>query len=644
MLHKVFNHLELNQIQPKGWLLDQLILQAEGLTGHLEEVWEDVGSDSGWLGGKGEDWERGPYYLDGYVPLAYYLQDDTMIKKAQKWIEWTLSSQTEDGFFGPPSNDDWWPRMVMLKVLIQYYSFTRDPRVMPFMDHYFRYQLKHIKERPLYNWAKARGAENAYCVLWLYGKTGEDYLLELVHILDEQTYEWGQYFTEFPIKKTTKENMDWASFLLGRNRFSEKKEKELLRDYHLTHIVNIAMGLKKSAMDYRLLNKGAYIGEPLQGIKSLMTYHGRANGIWSGDEHLNGKNPTTGNELCAVVEYMFSLNLLGETFGDPFYFDTLEKMAYNALPATISEDFTTHQYDQQVNQIACTHVARDWHNNSNDANLFGFDPNFGCCTANMHQGWPKFISSLFMKEDDDTLVATVYGPCQVHESFNGIQVVIKEETIYPFEDQVRLHITCEQDVTFKLKLRVPKWAKTMTVHINGNVYVEGNDGYITLARQWHHEDMVTIDFHMACVTSTWFANSVAVERGPLVYALPIQADWKPYTYGKTPRVEPFIDYELYPQSTWNYALVWDCHQGIVVKGVKYHPLQKQPFNDQMPPISLYVDAKKVSSWYEVGGNTSLIPVSPIEHNLSSDIQEIKLIPYGATKLRITQFPWFVKKD
>ena len=73
-----------------------------------------------------------------------------------------------------------------------------------------------------------------------------------------------------------------------------------------------------------------------RGRRSTMldTYHGTAAGVFTGDEHYAGKDPIQGTELCAVVEYMFSLeNLIADPRRSGFG-DRLEKIAYNALPGT----------------------------------------------------------------------------------------------------------------------------------------------------------------------------------------------------------------------------------------------------------------------------------------------------------------------
>src|SRR5207244_1662264 len=181
-----FDPLPLGSVRPRGWLARQLRIQADGLSGHLDEFWPDVGPNSGWLGGDGESWERGPYFLDGLVPLAYLLDDPKLIAKAGKWVDWTLSHQRPDGSIGPTKNSDWWPRMVMLKVLTQYQEATGDPRVIPLMERYFRYHAQHLAERPLHEWAIYRWGEEVLSILWLYNRNGDARLLEFARALRGQ--------------------------------------------------------------------------------------------------------------------------------------------------------------------------------------------------------------------------------------------------------------------------------------------------------------------------------------------------------------------------------------------------------------------------------------------------------------------------
>jgi hypothetical protein len=165
--------LPLGQIRPTGWLRRQLRIQADGLSGHLDEFWPDVGPQSGWVGGPGESWERGPYFIDGLFPLAWQLDDETLKAKAMRFINWTLNNQAPSGMIGPASNDDWWPRMVMLKVLAQYHDATADPRVIGVLTRYFHYQLAALPTRPLRDWGKYRWQDEVLVVEWLYERTGD---------------------------------------------------------------------------------------------------------------------------------------------------------------------------------------------------------------------------------------------------------------------------------------------------------------------------------------------------------------------------------------------------------------------------------------------------------------------------------------
>ena len=134
--------LELGAIQPTGWLRAQLKIQANGLSGHLDEFWKDI-AESGWIGGEGDGWERGPYWLDGLIPLAFLLDDDRLIAKAQFWVDKILESQSEDGWLGVREGGhagvgeremDPWPLFIVFKAFTQWQEATKDD---PFLRRLF---------------------------------------------------------------------------------------------------------------------------------------------------------------------------------------------------------------------------------------------------------------------------------------------------------------------------------------------------------------------------------------------------------------------------------------------------------------------------------------------------------------------------
>ena len=81
-----FRPLPLGAVRPSGWLQRQLRIQADGLSGHLDEFWPDV-ANSKWFGGDAEGWERAPYWLDGAIPLAWLLDDEAMKARIRKYVD-----------------------------------------------------------------------------------------------------------------------------------------------------------------------------------------------------------------------------------------------------------------------------------------------------------------------------------------------------------------------------------------------------------------------------------------------------------------------------------------------------------------------------------------------------------------------------
>ncbi len=622
-----FNPLPLTSIKPKGWLRRQLQIQADGLTGHLGDFWADVGPNSGWLGGTGESWERGPYYADGLIPLAYLLDDPKLIAKANQWVEWTLTHQRPDGAIGPEKNRDWWPNMVMLKTLTQYQEATGDARVIPLMQRYFHYQAANLAERPLHEWARFRWADEELSVLWLYNRTGDKSLLELAKTLQRQGHDWRGQFENFHFKeKITNKDIDVK---LGADKDASLS----------AHGVNNGMAIKTSAVWSLVSGDESDRKAAAQQLSVLDEYHGLPNGMFSCDEHLAGHDPSQGTELCTVVEEQFSLEQLISILGNPAYADRLEKIAYNAQPATFTKDMWGHQYDQQPNQVLVSLEKRDWTTNGAESNLFGVEPNFGCCTANMHQGWPKFVASLWMATPDDGLAAVAYAPNEVSSVVrNGIHVKINEETEYPFRGEVRFTVNPAAPAEFPLQLRIPAWAENAKITVNGSA-VEGVRAgeFHRIERTWEKGDRVVLTMPMPVRTEQAFNNSVVVERGPLVFSLKIGEKWQKVEKGMSkPAAAPAADWAVEPTTPWNYGLIVNRDRFEQSVHVIEKAIGDFPFSADGAPVELHLKGRRIPEWKLVNGSAGPLPVSPVTS--SASIETLTLIPYGSAKLRVTVFP------
>jgi uncharacterized protein len=605
--------LPLTSVQPRGWLKRQLEIQATGLSGHIEDLWPDLGPKSGWLGGSGESWERGPYYLDGLVPLAYLLEDPALISRAKKWVDWTIDNQRPDGSIGPASNKDWWPRFVMLKALTQYQEATGDPRVIPLMQRYFAYQAANLDKEPLKEWAIVRWQDEALSVLWLYNRTGDPKLLDLVRKLREQGYYWPKLFEDFkPL---------YQGKVTGKDRSMQ------------THGVNNAQGLKTGAVWWQLSKDQSDLDGLYNQFKVLDRYHLQPNGVHSADEHYAGLDPTQGTELCVVVEAMFSLEHIVAATGDPSFADRLEKIAYNPQPGTYTKDMWAHQYDQQANQVLVSVAKRAWSDNFPDSNLFGLEPNFGCCTANMHQGWPKFVANLWMGTREDGLAAIAYGPSQVTAAVRGgVPVTIAEETEYPFRQNVHFTVSPSRPAVFPLELRIPAWAEGAAVRVNGKPASGVKPGaFYKLERKWKRGDKIDLVLPMEVRISRWLRNSIAVERGPLVYSLRIGEQWN-----KVKDRPQAPDWGVSPTTPWNYGLIIDAGHPSKSFEVEERTLGGYPFSVEGAPVLLKAKARRIPEWKLVNDSAGPVPLSPAQS--AEPIESVVLVPYGSAKLRVTAFP------
>ena len=590
-----------NEIEPQGWLRRQLEIQAEGLSGNLHKIWPDI-HDSKWIGGAREGWERVPYWLDGFIPLAYLLRDDDLIATAKRYVDAILHKQQADGWLCPCGKArrrfyDTWALQLITKTLKVYYDCSGDARIPPALYRALKNYYDLLKNRKirLFGWAKFRWFETFLALNFLNDFYHEEWIGELAQLLKAQGADYHRF----------------AGAWKRPRHFWRLK----------THIVNLTMMLKSEAVTHDLLGE-AYTDDAERLRELLDCYNGTAFAGFTGDEVLSGLDPTRGTELCAVVEQMFSYETLFAHTGDDKWAERLELLAFNALPATLTEDMRAHQYVQMVNQIACqrTMPMAPFSTNGREAHLFGLEPNFGCCTANFSQGWPKLARAAFLHADD-TILNAIMLPCVLKDR----GVTIRLETEYPFRNQMRYSI--DADRAFRFVIRIPSFAQNLKV--NGEA-APLRDAEFSI-EPGHTE--IEVAFDVNPVFQKRPHGLAALQIGSLLFSVPIQYETQAREYVKrgVERKFPYCDYELIPTSAWNYGFAATSVE------VERRAVSDIPFSQAHPPVTAKVKLQRID-WGLKFPYSSVCRKTPKSEIPLTEPETVALIPYGCARLRMTELP------
>lgn len=607
-----------NEIKPRGWMRRQLEIQANGLAGNLDRVWPDI-ADSSWIGGSHEAWERVPYWLDGFIPLAFLLDDEDMKARAKRYIDAILARQCEDGWLCPcpaekRAHYDTWALELISKVLVLWYDCSGDARIPEALYRAMKQFDRHTDRHLILEWGSARWFEVLFALYRLYDWYGEDWILELAQKMDTMSLDWKKLFAHWQYEKP---------------RYGDRATWGLLH-----HVVNNAMMLKVGALYGRLSGE-----DPTEfadkAFDMLIQAHGQPYGTFSGDECLAGKSPIAGTELCSVVEAMFSFETLLQVSGKPIYADRAEFLGFNALPATVSPDMWSHQYDQMANQISCRRIPREdvhFTTNNGEAHLFGLEPHFGCCTSNMGQGFPKLCLSSFFRSETG-IASAVLVPSELTTKVGEASVHITLDTAYPFRGALSYTVETDRAVAFPFSIRIPGFAKSASV--NGKPATPGT--FYQIDKVWNGRESVAVELTFATELRDGFEGMKSVVRGPLLYALPIDAEWHRLEYVKRGVVRkfPYCDYELLPRSPWGFALAGEDLTPVEL------PLDGEyPFSPESAPIALEATLIPIS-WSEKNGVAAPTPDSLTPTGAAV---QARLIPYGCTNLRMSVMPSLTKSD
>lgn len=607
--------LPAGSIHPQGWLLKQLQLQKNGMNGRLGELsqWL-VKEGNAWLSPDGKNgWEELPYWLRGYSSLAYILEDKEMLEETQLWIDGILKSQTENGNFGPGissaestcgvdtgNNQDFWPNMIALRILQDYYEYSGDSRVIPFMSKYCDFLLSVPEDQFLESfWENSRGGDQLWSVAWLYEQTGDEKLVELGHKVHRNTANW------------TCNIPNW-------------------------HVVNISQGLREPATYWLFSHDSTDMAASKVDFGLVYDVYGQMpGGLYAADEYARPGycDPRQGAETCAMAEMMATDEIMLQINADPFWAENCENIAYNTLPAAFTPDYKALRY------LTCANMAvsdsRDHAPGfSNSGNQLGYTPHgFRCCQHNHGFAWPYWTEHQVMTTRDAGAAVMFYSEWEASVPVaDGKNVVLRSETHYPWDSTVRIIVDTDSKVGFPLYLRIPSWADNASVKVNGRKsaaeIVPGE--YLRIARDWSGGDSVELNLPMEPRTQVWEKNknSISVLYGPLYLSLQIQEDCRRLSDDEWP------EWEIYPASDWNYALSTGCPVGVEKLA---WPADDNPFTLEGAPLKFSAKGRIVPSWgFDGTGLTEVLPAEDAEK--SDRLDDLTLVPMGSARLRISAFP------
>jgi len=379
---RAFTPLPLGQVAPRGWLLEQLVVQANALSGYMAKSTfpgADHVNSSLWVGGDGHtgggttQWL--PYWTNGNVPLVGLLQAAGAEGRLDKSLDlvgvidsmmaYVLAHTNKtNGWIGPYFNEPGdanghglWDPLNMLRSLLLYAEKHPDAAkaVAAATIAHMTQEAKLLVTDPVIKWAQTRWPTFVeicqYAIDLLVPAYGDDpavmplggaatttLLLNASALFRAKGMDWDAYYHQTgPIKFPEGPVSGWNTN---------------------DHGVNNAEGaLRWPAVAYRMSGLASDRKQMDFVLAQIDHWQAQPNALLCADEVFCGRAPHRGTETCAVVEAMASLEMAFTTLGDPLLMDRVERLAFNAMPASLTADMWTHVYVQQANSVFAGHTG-----------------------------------------------------------------------------------------------------------------------------------------------------------------------------------------------------------------------------------------------------------------------------------------------
>lgn len=613
----VYREISPLSITPGGWIREYLVRQQKGLSSHPDAQGYPLNTNmwDGVIPSQSKSWwpyEQTGYYLDGMARLGYLLGDEKLLSRYQRNIDWVVSHPTDKGLIGTSlyCNPSHWPNAVFFKSVIPHVMATGDQKTIDaWHRHYTATSAKDIG-------LGERNVLNVEGLLRTYGWTNDKALLQKA----EEAY--------------VIHDKDPGSFQLPYS---------LLKSDHkvVIHGVTFAEALKLPVLFYMYTGKKEYLDAAEKGMRTVIRDHMSDSGVPSSTEYLSTRDPLQAHETCVSSDFAWTLGYYLMATGNAVYADMLEKDCFNAGPGAVNKDFTGLQYFSADNQVIAT-GSSNHAKNRRGGNWMQYRPDHepACCPGNAHRLMPIYATRMWMRDRKGGIVAALYGPSEVTFEHGGIKVTIEERTSYPFDEKVAFVFKVDGAVKIPFSFRIPGWCGKPSVSVNGKPY-KGDlkpGAYVTLDRTFKSGDKVEVRLPMP-VRLNRYQNALSVERGPVLYSYAVPE--KVEVDVKATKNKDFPALAITPTGDWNYAL--DVNENNFAKRVSVIPARDgaYPFDGGSGAPALKVPVRKVKGWTLDQGK--MTPPIPIAYELEKEQEWLTLVPYGATRLRMTHFPECVER-
>lgn len=663
--HARYEAVPLVSVRPQGWLLEFLQRQCAGLSGHprasgypLDRSFWDDPAKLPQIADPAMAWwpcEQTAYWVDGALKAGFLAEDENVHRMALAQIEGAIATAAPDGFIGPDMFRDGnrWPYLMFFRAVLAEYGITGDRRLVDAL-------VRHYRSTP-HPMGFARDVSGVEILLALYAETGEPDLLEMATDL-------------------------YARFNAQSNEYNRDISLAGMRsDLPVTsHGVSFNEIAKLGALMYAATGDRDTLDATVHAYAKVQAENLLADGMHSGAEAMSGNRPLESHEACGITDFTWSLGHLLQITGDSHYADQLEPVIFNALPGTVTKNFTALQYFSCPNQVIATNTSN--HNPmSRGDNRMEYRPGHPvqCCTGNLQRALPNYVDRMWMRGHDghDEIVAALFGPSRIQVRLGDTAVTIEELTRYPFEPHVGFTVTPERPAAFVFTVRIPGWCKDPAVTVNGEPLdtAPTPGSFCRIEREWQAGDRVDVALPFDLVRRRWPDAGISLELGPLTLSLPIEGcvtiddedDWEqtPQEFrlsGPQPRLPEFPAYSIVAAGPWAYALEVDDASLADDAEISWSASTHFPLDVDTPAVRVTVSARRIRDWgaveterisrllpsfdngrfrmveQEVDGRFTLTPPLPepatLPDRLSADVERIELVPYGNTLLRLTVFP------